>query len=122
MTRPVSSPIRPDGRLRLRVDLPDDVVNAAERVAAELGTDLELVLGDLAAAALPDLLAELAEETVARSARERLSRTSLEDAEMPPVLTEGTPNPKSPQPQVTPTLAPTAPGDLDPEDALGAEV
>jgi hypothetical protein len=44
------------------------------------------------------------------------------NAEMPPALTEGTPNPKSPQPQVTPTLAPTAPSDLHPEDAFGAEV
>jgi hypothetical protein len=119
VTRPLSSPIRPDGRLRLRVDLPDDVVNVAERVAAELGTDRELVLGDLAAAALPGLLAELAEETVARSARERLLRTSFENAEMPPALAEGTPNPKALQPQVTASIAR---GDLDPEDAPGAEV
>jgi hypothetical protein len=67
MKRRGSSTIRPDGRIRLRVDLPVGIVAAAERMAEVIPLDREAVLGDLAAAALPDELAD--------AARARLVRT-----------------------------------------------
>lgn len=66
-----------DGRLRLRVDLPQDVVAQADRIASETGIEREVVLGDLAASALPDLLAELADDLVARAAKQRLNKARL---------------------------------------------
>lgn len=74
----------PDDRLRVRVDLPPDVVARAEDIAARTGADREAVLGDLAAAALPDFLAELADDLVGQAAKDRL------ETGVPPALTEGT--------------------------------
>jgi hypothetical protein len=67
-----SAAIRPDGRVRLRVDLPPDAVADAERIVSATGLDRETVLGDLAATALPAALAEAADDSVARLARARL--------------------------------------------------
>jgi hypothetical protein len=77
--------MRADGRLRLRIDLPPDVVSTAGRIATETGAEREVVLGDLAAVALSGLLAEVAEDLVGRAARRRLgARTARVDA--PPAV------------------------------------
>ena len=72
MSRPRSSAIRPDRRVRLRVDLPREVLAAAEEIVKATGLDREVVLGDLAAAALPGLLAQAADRVVGQPARARL--------------------------------------------------
>lgn len=99
------------GRVTVRYHVPDELLVEAERIAAERGVDRAVALGDLVAEVLPDALAE--------AARDVLAPEVPSDAVMPPALTDGiTSNPKVPQPQVTPSIAP---GDLHAEDAPGAE-
>ena len=74
--------VRPDGRLRLRVDLPVPVVELADRLVDVTGFDREVILGDLAATGLPSLIAELADNAVARPARRRLIALALSN--LPP--------------------------------------
>jgi hypothetical protein len=66
-------------RYRAPIELPPGVLAKAQEIADETGMDLEDVLGDLAAAALPGLLAELADEVVSKAARERLTRPTGTD-------------------------------------------
>lgn len=89
MTRRSSTMRRPDGRIRVRTDLPADVVAEAKRIAADTGAELEVVLGDLAAVALPGLFVEVADDLVSRAARERLTGVVLApDTATSPALAE----------------------------------
>jgi hypothetical protein len=82
--------MRPDGRVRLRVEVPVDVAGLVDDLVARSGLDREAVLGDLAAVGLPLLLAELADEAVADDALRRLITIDLPpEEEMPPTLVEG---------------------------------
>ena len=94
--------IRTDGRVRLRVDLPADVLAAADRIVEDTGLDRESVLGDLAAAALPAVLAEAAEQAVGSTARSRLGNTPKTDSA--PGLPEADPRPVIAKRQVTPIV------------------
>jgi hypothetical protein len=55
------------------VRVPSDLLVEADRIAAQLGEDRAVVLGDLVAAAIPGALADAAEDLVGRPARERLA-------------------------------------------------
>jgi hypothetical protein len=83
--------VRPDGRLRLRVDLPVAVVELADRLAGTAGLDREAVLGDLASVGLAPVLAELADRAAGTSARLRL--TALLPNAAPPHLPPDERNP-----------------------------
>lgn len=83
--------IRPDGRLPLGADLPVDVLRRAEQIAQESGVELAVVLGDLAAMALPDLLTEMAEGAVAEGARRRLAQYLPPNAKELPASHTGLP-------------------------------
>lgn len=98
-----SAVTRPDGRIRLRVDLPPDVVADAERIVSATGLDRETVLGDLAATALPAALAEAADHSVARPARARLYM------KQPPALAGGAPRPSALQRPAGTSLPPDNP-------------
>ena len=85
-----SSVMRPDGRVRLHVEVPVDIASLVDELVARSGLDRETVLGDLAAVGLPALLAELADEAVAHKALGRLITIELSpDTTMPPALTDG---------------------------------
>jgi len=118
MTRRSSTMRRSDGRIRVRTDLPADVVAEAKRIAADTGAELEVVLGDLAAVALPGLFVEVADDLVSRAARERLTGVVLvPDAEAPPAPAEGVPSIESRQTNAERSLPlglpPGVPGDGD---------
>jgi hypothetical protein len=84
VSRRSTSIVRPDGRVRLRVEIPAEVADFAAELARHSGLDHEAVVGDLAAVGLPGLLAELADGALAESARKRLQSLLTLDAEMPP--------------------------------------
>jgi len=75
--------VRPDGRVRLRVEVPAPVVALADRLVETTGLDREAILGDLAAAGLPDVLASLADGAVARPARRRLGAVTIGNGQAP---------------------------------------
>jgi hypothetical protein len=50
------------GRRTISVPIPRDLLDAADRIAADRGLDRALVLGDLVAAELPNALADAARE------------------------------------------------------------
>lgn len=77
------------GRVTLRVPVPRDVLGEAEGLAERLGVDRAVVLGDLVASAIPDALAEAADELVGAPARERLAAIPSPDAATPPALADG---------------------------------
>jgi hypothetical protein len=56
------------GRLTVRVPVPVGLLIDAQRLAEERGVDVAIVLGDLAAAALPDALADAARDLLQPSA------------------------------------------------------
>lgn len=61
------------GRTSVPVRVPPELLAEAEMIAAQLGEDRAVVLGDLVAAALPGALAEAADGLIGAPARERLS-------------------------------------------------
>ncbi len=71
------------GRVTVPVRVPPDLLAEAERIAAQLGEDRAVVLGDLVASALPEALAEVADDLVGAPARERLAGRLPLDAERP---------------------------------------
>jgi hypothetical protein len=52
------------GRLTVRVLLPDDLRDKADRLASGVGVDRAIVLGDLVASVLPSALAEAARDVL----------------------------------------------------------
>ncbi len=91
------------GRITVPVRVPPDILAEAERIAGQLGEDRSVVLGDLVAAALPEALAEAADDLVGAPARERLAGSiSSSDAAPPPALADGATSDHAP------TISPTA--------------
>jgi hypothetical protein len=90
LTRPDGAFAYP-GRLTVRVLVPDDLLAEAQRLAAERGLDLAIVLGDLAAEALPDALAEAARH---RLASRPPAETAPESSPAPSITSSTTPSPK----------------------------
>jgi hypothetical protein len=74
------------------VQVPDDLLAEADRIAASLGVDRAIVLGDLVAAALPEALAEAAEDLVGHQAKRRLRGHLSHETAMLPAATESTTN------------------------------
>jgi len=75
--------------MTLRVPVPTDLLDEAERRARILGIDSAIILGDLVADALPDALAE--------AARQVLASQQPPDAATPPTLVGGASGLTSPQ-------------------------
>lgn len=70
---------RSDGRVLIRVPLPSDVVEAADRMAKATSKDRATLLGDLVVQQLPAVLLEAV-------------RDLFPNAQMPPALTDGIQN------------------------------
>ena len=104
------------GRITVPVRVPPDILAEAERIAGQLGEDRSVVLGDLVAAALPEALAEAADDLVGAPARERLAGSISSSDAKRPRLTAGACSDNLTATTVTPD--PTGCG-LDNEDASG---
>lgn len=84
------------GRVTLAVRVPPDLLVEADALAARLGVDRALLLGDLVAAELPGALAEAADDLFGRAARDRLGGTAL-DAATPAGSAAGAASTSSPE-------------------------
>jgi hypothetical protein len=104
---------------RLLVDVLPGMV--AQRTARWLRTTLSLAYPIDVAADVPGIReghpdnGRMRHAVISPNTAEAVA-TRLHNAEMAPALAEATPNPRVPQPQVTPSLPP---GDLDAEDVSG---
>jgi hypothetical protein len=89
---------RSDGRLLVRVPLPQEVVDRATEIAEGSGRGLADVLGDLAVAELPEILYEAATELLAPQIA------------TPPALTEGATRRQTDEDPVDPSISPAGVG------------
>ena len=108
------------GRAVIRASLPVDLLDELGREAERRGISIEELVDLLLVEHLPTVLAEEAgahlRSSLAIANRHAVNSPNTANAEMAPALAEATPNPRVPQPQVTPSLPP---GDLDAEDVSG---